>query len=132
MRVRLPHHRFLLFLNLILRFEQDKSPSIRAELIRSLPLSLRMRLPSPTSTGDSPSSNVLSAMVKRRREWEAMSEKRATRLVKVAIHRVVASASWRQGLKGVLTAGLWKAAVYGLKKVGKMRKGMAQQQIKGP
>lgn len=99
------------------RFQQDKSPRVRGELVRSLPHAIRAML--ERSSTALPLSN--------RPYWESMKEKRMRRKVKVAIHRVVAGASWRQSLKGVLTAGVFKALSYGLAKVDKMRKGIAQQ-----
>lgn len=45
--------------------------------------------------------------------------KKTTKMVKLAIHSVVARSSLAQGFKGVFTAGVLKAAAYAMRKVGK-------------
>lgn len=79
-------------------------PATRAQLLDRLPGAVRRQL----------------ALRKPAHQpWEALPARKTTKMVKLAIHSVVARSSLAQGFKGIFTAGVWKASVYALRKVGK-------------
>lgn len=86
------------------RFSQNMHPATRAQLIDRLPGAVRQQLllRKPAHQG-----------------WEALPVKKTTKMVKLAIHSVVARSSLAQGFKGIFTAGVLKAAAYAMRKVGK-------------
>jgi hypothetical protein len=63
---------------------------------------------------------ILSQLTRKPRDWAGLPLNKSRRLIKLAVHNVVARSSLTQGLKGVLTAGMFKAMVYSLRKVQKM------------
>lgn len=115
------------------RFSQDLSPRVRASHLRQLPMALRQFLV-PRKLRDVMSSERSTKIVHSREEgdkalrdaWEQLSGKKTSKMVKLAIHKVVARSSLTQGFKGVFTAGVWKALVYSLHKMNKYRIGMGK------
>lgn len=84
-------------------------PATRAGLIEALPGAVRRQL---------------APLKPAHLAWEALPASKTAKMVKLAMHSVVARSSWAQGFKGVFTAGVWKATSYILRKFGK---GMAAQ-----
>ena len=72
-------------------------------------------------------SELLRHLQSRPRQWESLPVKKTTKLVKYAIHSVIARSSLSQGFKGVFTAGVVKALTYILNKMDKMRKGIQEK-----
>lgn len=85
-------------------FRQDMHPATRAQLIDRLPGAVRQQLV---------------ARKPPHLAWEALPVAKTTKMVKLAIHSVVARSSLTQGFKGIFTAGVLKAAAYAMRKVGK-------------
>ncbi|CAM9106839.1 unnamed protein product [Ascophyllum nodosum] len=85
-------------------YDQDTSPSARMALARALPLALRGQLPTLIGKGG-PSGGL-------ENRW-APTAKDVSR----ALAAVVSRSSLRQGVKGLLTAGLLKSASYSFAKV---------------
>ncbi len=126
------------------RFAQDASPAVRAGLLGQLPLAVRDRLKMTRSLSNlaaramgggggggaaaaaAPPSAVGEAEAAVRAAWERLPANKTAKMVKRAIHQVVARSSRTQGLKGIFTAGVWKAFVYGMKKIDKYRQGMGK------
>jgi hypothetical protein len=86
------------------RFSQDMHPATRAELIDRLPAAVRRQLALRRPANQ---------------PWAALPAGKTTKMVKLAIHSVVARSSLAQGFKGIWTAGVLKAAAYAMRKVGK-------------
>ena len=82
-------------------FHQDMSPETRLENIRTLPFYVRKSLQ------------------RRLNKSKEIQSKHVSR----AITRVISKSSVTQGAKGVLTAGVIKAAIYSFQKANKFRKG---------
>jgi len=79
-------------------------PATRAQLIEGLPGAVRRQLALRRPANQA---------------WAALPAAKTTKLVKLAIHAVVARSSLSQGFKGIWTAGVLKAAAYAMRKVGK-------------
>lgn len=107
------------------RFSQDLDPITRAGLMKQLPSAVRhYLLPRQSRSIPTNETNAAVALNKAASGWEALPQKKTTKMVKLAIHQVVARSSLSQGFKGVFTAGVWKAFTYALSKMNKYRKGL--------
>lgn len=124
------------------RFAQDLSPVTRAGLLGQLPSAVRQHLVPRSMRGSGgsvlipgapggkvPAAGVAEAAL--RTAWEKLPVKKTAKMVKLGIHKVVARSSLTQGVKGIFTAGVWKALVYGLRKVNKYRIGVSKMEAAG-
>lgn len=115
------------------RFSQDVDPITRAGLMQQLPSAVRHYLlpRQARSTVLENERNAAVALQKAASAWEKLPQKKTTKMVKLAIHQVVARSSLSQGFKGIFTAGVWKAFTYALSKMSKYRKGMEKAGLGG-
>jgi len=124
------------------RFSQDLSPSTRAGLLGQMPLAVRQHLVPRSLRGSSGSILIPGAEAGKvpaageaeaalRTAWGKLPVKKTAKMVKLGIHKVVARSSLTQGVKGIFTAGVWKALVYGLRKVNKYRVGIGKLEAAG-
>lgn len=124
------------------RFTQDLSQSTRAGLLGQLPSAVRQHLVPRSLRGSGggvlipgvqagrvPAAGEVESAL--RTAWEGLPVKTTAKMVKLGIHKVVARSSLTQGVKGILTAGVWKALMYGLRKVNKYRLGVGKLEAAG-